>query len=66
MATSTKRGGTAYGIGIALISTILYMLLFRISGAFGETGTLDPFIAAWIPNFLFLAAGIFFMARVRT
>jgi len=66
LATSTKRGGTAYGIGIALISTILYMLLFRISGAFGETGTLDPFIAAWIPNFIFLGAGIVFMARVRT
>jgi len=66
LATSTKRGGTAYGIGIALLSTILYMLLFRISGAFGETGTLDPFVAAWLPNFLFLGAGLFFMSRVRT
>jgi len=66
LATSTKRGGTAYGIGIALLSTILYMLLFRISGAFGETGTLEPFIAAWLPNFLFLGAGIVFMTRVRT
>ena len=44
LATSTKRGGTAYGIGIALLSTILYMLLFRISGAFGETGALEPFL----------------------
>lgn len=66
LATSTKRGGTAYGIGIALLSTILYMLLFRVSGAFGETGTLDPFLAAWLPNFLFLGAGMFFMWRVRT
>ena len=66
LATSTKRGGTAYGIGVALISTILYMLLFRISNAFGETGTLDPFLAAWLPNLVFLGAGAFFMARVRT
>ena len=66
LATSTKRGGTAYGIGIALLSTILYMLLFRISGAFGETGTLEPFVAAWLPNLLFLGAGIVFMTRVRT
>lgn len=66
LATSTKRGGTAYGIGIALISTILYMLLFRISGAFGETGALEPIMAAWLPNFLFLGAGLLFMTRVRT
>jgi lipopolysaccharide export system permease protein len=66
LATSTKRGGTAYGIGVALLSTILYMLLFRISGAIGETGALDPFTAAWLPNFVFLGAGVFFLVRVRT
>ena len=66
LATSTKRGGTAYGIGVALLSTILYMLLFRISGAVGETGALDPFSAAWIPNVLFLGAGLTFLIRVRT
>ena len=66
LATSTKRGGTAYGIGVALISTILYLLLFRISGAFGETGALDPMVAAWLPNLLFFLAGAFFFRRVRT
>jgi lipopolysaccharide export system permease protein len=66
LATSTKRGGTAYGIGVALLSTILYMLLFRISGAVGETGALDPFSAAWLPNLLFLGAGVVFLVRVRT
>lgn len=66
LATSTKRGGTAFGIGLALLSTIVYMLLFRISGAVGETGGLDPFMAAWLPNFIFLGGGLFFLARVRT
>jgi len=66
LATSTKRGGTAFGIGIALISTIFYMLLFRVSGAVGETGALGPFTAAWLPNFIFLAAGLVFLSRVRT
>ena len=51
---------------MALLSTILYMLLFRISGAFGETGFLDPFTAAWLPNFIFLGGGLFFLVRVRT
>jgi len=66
LATSTKRGGTAYGIGVALLSTILYMLLFRISGAVGETGALDPMAAAWLPNLIFLGAGMVFLTRVRT
>jgi lipopolysaccharide export system permease protein len=66
LATSTKRGGTAYGIGVALLSTILYMLLFRISGAVGETGSLGPFTAAWLPNLIFLGAGMIFLTRVRT
>jgi lipopolysaccharide export system permease protein len=66
LATSTKRGGPAFGIGMALLSTILYMLLFRISGAFGETGGLDPFTAAWLPNYFFLAGGLIMLSRVRT
>ena len=42
------------------------MLLFRISGAVGETGALDPVTAAWLPNLIFLGAGMVFLTRVRT
>lgn len=66
LATSTKRGGTAYGIGIALISTILYLLLFRITEAIGDGGALSPFSAAWLPNLFFLVTGMTFLVRVRT
>jgi lipopolysaccharide export system permease protein len=66
LATSSKRGGTAFGIGLALGTTILYLVLFRVSGALGYTGTLDPVLAAWLPNGLFLAAGLLLLLRVRT
>jgi len=66
LATSSRRGGAAYGIGIALASTILYMLAFRLSGAAGEAGALTPWVAAWLPNALFLTGGIVLLARVRT
>jgi lipopolysaccharide export system permease protein len=66
LATSTKRGGTAYGIGMALLSTIFYLLFFRLSTGFGETGAIEPFMAAWLPNFCFLIAGLFLLIRVRT
>ncbi len=66
LANSQARGGPAYGIGISLGITILYLMLFRVAGAFGATGTIPPLVAAWIPNVIFLLAGLGLMARVRT
>jgi lipopolysaccharide export system permease protein len=66
LVTSSQRGGAAYGIGISLGVTIIYMLLFRVGKALGSGGALDPLVAAWFPNVLFLVAGIILMARVRT
>ncbi len=66
LATSAKRGGAAYGIGISLGTTIAYVLLLKVSGAFGAAGVLPPAWAAWLPNGLFAAAGLVLLARVRT
>jgi lipopolysaccharide export system permease protein len=66
LATSSRRGGTAYGVGVSLGTTILYLLLFKISGALGEAGTLSPMWAAWAPNVLFFGAAAVLLARVRT
>ena len=66
LATSSRRGGTAYGIGIALASTIFYLLLFRLAGAAGKSGALSPVLSAWLPNMLFLACGLILLKRVRT
>lgn len=66
LATSNKRGGTAYGIGLSLATVIAYIMLFRITAALGEAGTLEPLTAAWLPNALFLVAACVAMLRVRT
>jgi lipopolysaccharide export system permease protein len=66
LATSSQRGGTAFGIGISLGVTILYMLMFRVGKAFGGSGAVDPVLAAWAPNAIFLAAGVFLLGRTRT
>ena len=66
LATSSQRGGAAYGIGVALGSTILYLLLFRLAGAAGQSGALSPVLSAWLPNMLFLACGLILLKRVRT
>lgn len=66
LATSAKRGGAAFGVGLSLGTTIFYLLLFKIAGAFGASGALPPLVAAWIPNVLFLGLGIWLWFRVRT
>ena len=66
LATSSQRGGAAYGIGVALGSTILYLLLFRLAGAAGRSGAMSPLLSAWLPNFMFLACGLVLLKRVRT
>lgn len=66
LVTSSQRGGTAYGVGISLGVTIIYLLLFRVGKAMGSSGAVDPMMAAWAPNVLFLVAGMVLMLRVRT
>lgn len=66
LAHSSPRGGAAYGIGISLGITIVYLMLFKIAGGAGAAGVIPPIIAAWIPNALFAAAGVILTLRVRT
>jgi lipopolysaccharide export system permease protein len=66
LANSSPRGGAAYGVGISLAVTIAYLMLFKVAGAAGNTGTLPPLVAAWLPNGLFGVAAVVFLARVRT
>lgn len=66
LATSSKRGGTAFGVGISLGSTLFYILLLKVSGALGSAGAIPPEWAAWAPNVLFAVAGLVLLARVRT
>ncbi len=66
LATSSKRGGAAFGIGLSLATVLVFMMLLRVAGALGEAGAVSPLAAAWIPNVAFAAAGIALMIRVRT
>ena len=66
LATSSKRGGAAFGIGVSLGSTILYLLLLKVFGALGESGTIPVAWAAWTPNLVFALAGLSLLSRVRT
>ena len=66
LATSSQRGGAAYGIAVSLATTILFLVLIQLTKAIGGKGLMPPDIAAWVPN---IACGLFalvLLARVRT
>jgi len=66
LAHSNRRGGAPLSIGIALATTIVYLTFQRIAQGLGAGGALPADAAAWIPNGLFLLAGIALFRRVRT
>jgi len=66
LATSSRRGGAAFGVGLALGSLILYIMLLNVWGAVGAAGLIDATSAAWAPNLIFLTLGLIFLVRVRT
>jgi lipopolysaccharide export system permease protein len=66
LAITSPRAGAAVGIAISLGTTVLFLLITQITKAVGAGGVIDPLIAAWFPNLLFLLAGVVLLARVRT
>lgn len=66
LAVTTPRAGAAVGIAISLGTTVIFLLLVQITKAIGAGGVINPVVAAWIPNVVFLFAGLVLLAKVRT
>ena len=66
LATSTQRGGSAYGIAISLATTMIFLLMIQLTRAIGGKGVIPPDLAAWIPGAAFGLVGLVLLARVRT
>lgn len=48
------RGGMGVQIGIGLLLSFAYILFMQFSSQFAIGGNLNPLIAAWVPNIIFL------------
>jgi len=66
LAVTSPRAGAAVGIAISLGTTVIFLLLVQITKAVGAGGVINPVLAAWIPNVVFLFAGLVLLAKVRT
>jgi lipopolysaccharide export system permease protein len=66
LAVTSPRAGAAVGVAISLGTTVIFLLFVQITKAIGAGGVINPIVAAWIPNVLFLFTGLVLLARVRT
>jgi lipopolysaccharide export system permease protein len=66
LATSTQRGGTAYGVGLSLATTVVFLMLIQLMKGVGGKGMIPADLAAWLPSIIFGVVGAILFARVRT
>lgn len=59
------RGNVFVGVASSVVICFLFFILLRFGLALGTGGQLPPGIAAWFPNFLFGATGIWITSRIR-
>ncbi len=57
------RGGIGLHLAIGIIISFSFIVIMQISTVFSTFGTLKPWIAVWIPNFLFSLLAIYLIFR---
>ena len=65
MTLSVKKvkGGMGLNIGIGLVLSFSYILFMTITQTFALSGLTSPFVAMWIPNFIYIIIAIFLYHR---
>jgi lipopolysaccharide export system permease protein len=66
LSVTSPRAGTAVGVALSLGTTVVFLLLINLSKAVGAGGSVNPVVAAWFPNVLFLSGALLLMQKVRT
>ncbi|MEO0226222.1 MAG: LptF/LptG family permease [candidate division WOR-3 bacterium] len=60
-----RRGGVAFGIGLGIIFAFTYWGLIQTFRAYGYAHIINPFLSAWVPNFIFMGAGFILLIATR-
>lgn len=63
MVAGSSKYGRAASFGLALMICFVFYTLINASQILGRNGTLEPFVAAWLPNVIFLLVGIVMHVR---
>jgi LPS export ABC transporter permease LptG len=63
LAIHFSRRGAGGGVFLAVVLSALMLLISNIILALGEAGTLNPALAAWLPNLTFTLLGLYLFRR---
>ena len=64
-AAASGRRNAYIGVASSIFIGVVYFVLQRLGMALGTGGYMSPTVAAWLPNALFAACGMFLISRVR-
>ena len=59
LASRKIKGGLGFHLGLGLLLAFSYILFMQISTVFAISGNTPPFIAVWLPNFVYAAIALF-------
>lgn len=60
-----KSGGMGMGFGLSILIVFAYYVVMSMGRALGESGHIPPFLAAWLPNIIFMSCGGFLTTRAN-
>lgn len=59
IASKKSRGGVGLNIAVGLVICVSYIFFMQVSTTFATVGSLSPFLAVWLPNFIFSIIAIY-------
>lgn len=59
----TKRGGALFGVAQGLLIGLTYIPLVAVGLALGRGGSINPTLAAWLPNIVLGGIGLYFTLK---
>ena len=61
-----KKGSIAVSLGVCLLIAFCYWIILAVAIPLGKGHRINPFLAAWLANFLFSTIGFYFFTTVKT
>ncbi len=65
LASNKKRSGAIFGVLISLFISFIYYGFNKFIQTLGQSGNVEPLLAAWLANAVFLAVGIWLLVVTR-
>ena len=63
IASRKIRGGSGFHLALGIVISAVYIMFLQTSTTFATKSSLSPFLAVWIPNFIFSGVAFYLYRR---